>query len=117
MSNMCKECEKRGKTWEGNDPVCAFDSDGKFQDNWNCATLNIIREHMLCSNTMCHGFDESLGVFAYENMFLILRWYKSRGRIDELLILNKWGDYMDMTDLEICEEIITNKINVLSEDK
>ena len=40
----CPLCKKRGKTWEGDDPVCAL-KNGKFSDdNWNCATMNKLRE-------------------------------------------------------------------------
>ena len=112
---MCKECGKRGKTWEGSDPVCAFDFEGKFQDNWNCATLNIIRENVEHMDDVYHSFDERLAVLPYDGLFLLLGWYKNRGRVDAFMIHNKYGEYLDMTDLEICEKIIANTINVLLE--
>jgi len=40
----CRLCEQRGKTWEGSDPKCAFESYGFSHDNWNCATMNRLRE-------------------------------------------------------------------------
>ena len=43
---MCSMCEKRGKTWKGSDPVCAFDSKGMLKpqgENWNCATIGEFR--------------------------------------------------------------------------
>ena len=43
---ICTECLIRGKDWEGSDPKCAFDNDEKLfsTDNWNCATMNKLRE-------------------------------------------------------------------------
>ena len=111
---MCKECEERGKTWDGDDPVCSFDENGNFKDNWNCATLNKIRDIMIQEDNVHYSFNEKLGVLTYGGLFLVLGWYKNRGRVDSFMIHNN-VDYLDMTHLEICEMIITDKINVLSE--
>ena len=115
---MCKECEKRGKTWEGSDPRCAFDSSGKFKlneaglgDNWNCATLNTIREYMYDNDFVHWSEDNNVGVAVYDGMFLILHWYKRRGTVDEMFVVNRgFFDDEDMTDMEVCEEIIKEKI-------
>ena len=42
----CKRCQDRGKTWSGDDPVCAFVGDEGLFDpsNWNCATMNALRD-------------------------------------------------------------------------
>lgn len=114
---MCKECEKRGKTWSGSDPVCAFPMNYFSIDNFECATIGILRDYMEEEGNIYRDSDESLGIISYHNMFLVLTWYKNRGRVQSLTIFNRYLEYLDMTDLEICEEIITNKINVLSEDK
>lgn len=38
----CRLCTERGKTWDGDDPKCAF-PDGVFStDNWNCATMQAL---------------------------------------------------------------------------
>ena len=37
----CKKCRERVKNWSGSDPVCYFDNP---QGNWNCDTLNGIRD-------------------------------------------------------------------------
>jgi hypothetical protein len=43
---QCPACRGRGKTWEGSDPRCGFNLAGNFvSDNWNCATLNALRDH------------------------------------------------------------------------
>lgn len=90
---QCKRCEKRGQSWEGDPPRCGF-VDGVFTtDNWNCATLNTLRE--LIENrdevgiSMCHE-DHSVAVLPaaetdeYGDWYL-LSWYKSRGRTEHAL--------------------------------
>lgn len=104
----CKLCQKRGKTWSGADPKCAFD--GSFSDNWNCATLNAIRD--ICyegQNPMPSGvdyqyvndmkyatikIDDVEGDFVDDKrgrsigLALWVSWYKSRGRTDAMWILS-----------------------------
>ena len=98
----CKMCKKRGKNWEGSDPNCYFDGD----DNWNCATVNAIRD--ICGDwgeTPCKGVVK-MGV-EDENMALVsawdcdlgeedeypsclyVQWYKRRGRTEVLLLLGE----------------------------
>ena len=107
---MCKECEKRGKTWNGSDPACAFPMDYFSIDNFECATIGILRDYMEMMNSIFSDGDENLGVISYDNMFIVLTWYKNRGRVQSFQLYNKHSDYMGMTDLEICEEIIKEKI-------
>ena len=45
MSEPCKECQERGKTWEGANPVCSFPDEGQFDSKgWNCALAGQIRD-------------------------------------------------------------------------
>lgn len=93
----CRLCEERGKTWKGSDPICYFDD---FEGNWNCATLNAIRQ--VCYDVLkgvCHifyddehcvlmdiGFVQCNGVwFGYG---LYVQWYKCRGRTVRLLVMS-----------------------------
>lgn len=39
----CSRCQKRGQTWEGSAPRCAFEHGVFTTDNWNCATMNELR--------------------------------------------------------------------------
>lgn len=103
----CKLCQQRVKDWNGSDPVCFLES---WEDNWNCATLNAIRD--ICyegQNPMPDGVfyrycDDMkyaiIDTFQYydcmagdepprENtgMCFYVEWYKSRGRTDEVLII------------------------------
>lgn len=52
----CKACEKRGKTWEGDDPRCAFE-DREFDDNWKCATVGLIRDICYEGQEHPHGVE------------------------------------------------------------
>lgn len=81
---MCKACDKRGKTWEGDDPVCGFSNNTFDPSNWNCASLNYLRLvaeelHVIDSMEDTHiatipvKIDDYLG-------WIVLSWYKSRGK-------------------------------------
>lgn len=96
---MCKLCKERGKTWKGEDPTCGFSS-GVFGDNWNCATVNAVRD--ICGD----GEDSPRGIdYQYcddrkyatikidhldltgRPLALWLSWYKNRGSTDEMWLL------------------------------
>lgn len=85
----CPLCQKRGKTWEGDDPRCAFINGVFDSDNWNCATMNILRE-LLCSNIV-FSEEEKCGVIPFNGWFIILFWYKNRGRTNQALIKDEGG--------------------------
>ena len=99
---MCKLCETRGKTWKGDDPICAFDEHGNLKkDNWNCATLSAIRKYAysrdydefyrdgLRISYHCCSNDEDGLMISYDGMFVFMQWYKSRGRVEHISIHNK----------------------------
>ncbi len=117
MSNyQCSLCEERGKNWQGDNPVCAFTKTGKFQsENWRCATMDALRfliEHVSTSDGW-RGYSEDAGSLAtlrvpfqkkqntpeeeevdvtaaYERsggFYLLLTWYKDRGRVSQALTL------------------------------
>ena len=93
----CELCKERGKTWEGSDPRCAFET-GKFStNNWNCATANALRE--ICSDEWgekksdtAWGFRDDMSAASFgviwvgegqeeEGFYIAMTWYKSRGRL------------------------------------
>jgi hypothetical protein len=93
-NNMCYECDKRGKTWKGSDPSCAFMLDEFHTDNWNCATMNKLRN--LCYEKGFHKRDDdcnaSIGLLSIpENGvvcgYLVMTWYKSRGRVGKAILM------------------------------
>ncbi|HET7616630.1 MAG TPA: hypothetical protein VFK27_06665 [Bacillales bacterium] len=100
----CKRCRDRGKTWSGDDPRCAF-PDGVFTShNWNCATMNILRD-IADKFGKTYRDDNSCGSFGYIPMdhdyapddfdtlggYIAMAWYKERG---------KTGNAVFMTDDE-----------------
>lgn len=96
----CDRCVERGKTWSGGDPVCGFTSSGEFRpDNWNCATLNALRE--LTADPREGGGigvhlwheDTNVAVLPMPERsdgrwggFMLVGWYKSRGRTAEVYV-------------------------------
>jgi len=92
--HQCRMCRDRGKTWDGADPTCGFNADGSWNpDNWNCATMNELRnavavdaewnDDQYCGRLALREGDDRLPCGA----FLILGWYKSRGRTEYAGIL------------------------------
>jgi hypothetical protein len=109
----CPRCIERGKDWEGDDPKCAFELGVFSTNNWNCATMNDLRDLV---NTDCFGtevdthswgyrddmWSASFGVLripeAAHNLlgnedenfqgYLVMTWYKNRGRTGQAWIVN-----------------------------
>lgn len=90
----CPRCVARGKTWQGDDPVCAFGDDGIFRtDNWNCATMNALRDLAERGDSCWSRRDDmgagSIGVVSvydgsaeedWQGFYIVMTWYKGRGR-------------------------------------
>lgn len=98
--HRCQRCATRGKTWEGSDPICAFYKSGSFRtDNWNCATMNDLREVAEGYGYRSRINDISLVAVPDFNDggHAVLSYYKDRGcvpiayflRDDEMEILNQ----------------------------
>lgn len=108
----CKECVERGKTWSGNNPVCAFENKEFGQENWMCASMNFLRD--LCRE---HGYTRrddmaaaSIGVLHIPendivNGYLVMTWYKERGRTGTAVVM---CDSMspEILNKEMAEEVI-----------
>ena len=126
---MCKKCFVRGKTWNGDDPICAFDEKGKLtsKNNWNCATLSELREAILevsnyspyfDFNESFNGFDISITYRRYEDshraMIILdgtpvyLAWYKSRGSTEYIYIHENYETSDENFIISIIEKL--NKI-------
>jgi hypothetical protein len=104
---VCRLCQTRGKTWDGDDPKCAFENQQFIDTNWNCATLNKLRN--IAENTsscFCtRDDDESIGVIPFDGEFLVMTWYKNRGRVDNAVIMNSGTIYP--LDIQIAEKILS----------
>ena len=100
----CKMCKERVKDWNGSDGSCYFDG----EHNWNCATINKIRElchegqelkrgihYEYCDNEKfatfnIHEVEDSKG--NYIGRCLYVAWYKCRGGTEALWILDGEDD-------------------------
>ena len=97
---QCPRCQERVKDWEGDDPKCGFDENGNFlEDNWNCATLNALRdmegESVWCDDQyvkIVSRFDVGHG---------ILSWYKWRGQTDDFR-----NGYFDRGTLKYAQQLL-----------
>jgi hypothetical protein len=91
----CRACIERGKTWDGADPKCAFESGVFSHENWNCATMNTLRDicekEMESANHYPYNNDQRAWLFPVFGMgeFLVLTWYKSRGKTDGAFVIDE----------------------------
>jgi len=102
---VCKYCKNSKKDWEGSDRVCAFDEDGNFErENWNCDLINSIRDRLESSDCHYNKNDETtLVTIPYEKGYLLMGWYKSRGSVDFLTLVNE--DFYEVNLNPSIEEI------------
>lgn len=77
----CLLCLSRGKNWNGDDPKCAFENGVFNPDNWNCATMNELREIAeKVGLTRRNDLDSaSFGAVPFEEGYIVMTWYKNRG--------------------------------------
>jgi len=96
--HQCPACQERGKPWEGEDPRCAFSDSGDFvSDNWNCATINRLRDLAGEDRNMAFRGEGVAGWWARDDIdagtslsvvhtvhgFVVLTYYKSRGAVPQ----------------------------------
>jgi hypothetical protein len=96
---MCEHCKKRGKPWYGSDAKCAFTEEG-FEQNWNCATVNMIRDICYEGQELKYGItyqycdDDKYATIKVDHididgspLALWVSWYKSRGNTQAMWLL------------------------------
>ncbi|WP_232696119.1 hypothetical protein [Brevibacillus daliensis] len=88
----CPLCIERGKTWNGDDPRCAFETAVFSPNNWNCATMNRLRQIARDIN-ISYRDDQaasSLGAVPFEgddySGYVVMTWYKDRGNTGNAFI-------------------------------
>jgi hypothetical protein len=96
----CKMCIERGKTWVGDDPKCAFET-GPFSGyNWNCATMNALRD--IADNVGLHHRDDmesgSFGAVPCSEGYIVMAWYKNRGKTGAALVIDENAGVSDLTE-------------------
>ena len=96
---MCDACDSRGKTWNGSNPKCAF-TNGAFGENWNCATVNMIRDICYeCQNSKTgidyqYCDDDNYATIKIDDididgrpLALWVSWHKRRGATQAMWLL------------------------------
>ena len=115
---VCKLCTERGKTWKGADPKCAFVNGLFTTDNWNCATMNKLRdmtgepEDKSRADTF-HFQDDmdagTIGVLRVVGMkysgYIVMTWYKRRGQVGQAMFMSDDDEPIKLT-LDIAEDAI-----------
>lgn len=107
-TNKCKKCLARKKDWEGDDPVCFLEyqqendnaQENFFHKNWNCATLNELRDICYEGQELPYEVDYQYcddqkyatikinDIENVEGLALWVSWYKNRGETDAVYILD-----------------------------
>lgn len=94
----CTLCRETPKNWEGGERRCAFPNGVFVSENWNCETMNrlrILEEDQIDSN-VCHSEDQKAVLLDTDPesdpcKFVLLCWYKNRGRTDQAFLLGGEG--------------------------
>lgn len=100
----CRLCKERGKTWEGSDPVCAFENGVFSPKNWNCATMSKLRrlseglgnsgrDDDSCGSIGYVPLSDNYAPATYEGYggYIVMMWYKERGRVGNALFMTDEG--------------------------
>ena len=105
MNTICPRCAARGKTWVGSDPKCAFESGVFSADNWNCATINELR-NLGDDSPVRYALDYKAVMFVRSDGYghVVLAWYKDRGKCDIAVDLN--AGVLTQLSLEEAERLI-----------
>jgi len=109
----CKLCKERGKTWEGSDPKCAFESGTFNMDNWNCATMNELRDIAgEIGLNYRNGLDSaSFGAVPFEEGYIVMTWYKSRGKTGNAQVMHDNEPAKPLTEEIALQAINHHRIN------
>lgn len=107
---FCAACRARGKTWNGDDPTCAFQHGKPFSsNNWSCATLDLIRDlipryHEPAREGIKVEWhdDQTYATILIDTDYraledisswcLWMTWYKSRGRTEQLWLMPRYPE-------------------------
>lgn len=104
VCSACKAAYGSGKPEHfGSDPVCGFHADGTFNSgNWNCAGLCMLRdlaEEIKWGRFSCRHEDRSMGSLAIPlemndvqdrgGHFIVMGWYKNRGRTSSVYVMDE----------------------------
>jgi hypothetical protein len=116
--NACDACKAQGKDWDGSDPKCAFLTGRFSSDNWNCATVAMIRAlaptwwsdakpdpnlYFIREDDQNNMLIQVWGIDGLQTgaIALWVSWYKSRGRTEAMWMLNEDDKPVTPTEADI----------------
>jgi hypothetical protein len=108
----CKLCLERGKTWDGDDPRCAFETGVFSPNNWNCATMNRLRQISRDKIGSYYRDDmaaASIGYVPFEDGYVVMTWYKDRGRTGNAFIAYDDEPIRELTEADALLAIEQNR--------
>lgn len=121
----CKEDPQPG--WFASPRKCAF-PDGVFtSDNWNCATMSLVRykcpgnfddhgliygdEDEYCSAKYIDLDGETFPALGRDvSGFLVLQWYKRRGRVTGAVVMDCDGGHTEFT-LTMADALLMSEVS------
>lgn len=104
----CRRCSERGKAWEGSEPKCSFPDGGRFSpEGWNCGTANalrvLVRQDEEDSRSVWSE-DCVAALLPWDGAFVLLTWYKHRGRTDGAWLVA--GASVEWLTLDMAEDFL-----------
>lgn len=114
MTNFhCSRCIEAGirPDYFASDRVCGFNEDGEFTSrNWQCGTLNQIRELAEQLGFSTRYNDTSICFVPLpDEGFIVLAWYKNRGRVDGAhVIMEEQRRDLTLRDAELALSEVSN---------
>lgn len=117
MAHVCKACQERVWDFKGDQPRCGFSAGAFSPDNWNCATLNALRDlvdesqhpmppgvdYRYCADqkyATVHIDDVELNG-DWLGLALWVSWYKNRGTTEAVWILDHTGVPRQPSEAEV----------------
>lgn len=99
MSTKCSLCNEIPKSWKGDDRKCAFPDGSDFSsDNWNCATMNALRDSLADDVWARDGVHA--GVIAApdsaDETHVVISMYKNRGNVQNAFALDGDGKFLPL---------------------
>lgn len=89
MSEPCYRCRTTPQNWSGDGRKCAF-MDGVFSpENWNCATVNGLRD--MAKESVYNDDQNAALVSLINGIYMVLSWYKSRGATEGIWLFREGG--------------------------
>ena len=96
----CKACQDRVKKWNVSDSACAFLTGEFAEENWNCATVNAVRDICYEGQELKNGIDyqycedDKYATVKIDHieitgrpLALWVSWYKNRGCTQAMWLL------------------------------